>query len=131
MSSEFMARAKENGYGKFTDIGVNFSNWAKEVQNAREDLNVWIIWHPEKNADGTFKMKTVGAMIDNYLTMEGLMDMILYADCEKGTDGKMKYHFITNNDGKFPARTPSGMFEDIYIPNDLGFVKDQINKYYN
>lgn len=130
MSNEFMARAKESGYNKFSDIGVNFSNWSKEAQVSREDLKIWIIWHPEKDTLGNFKMKTVGNMIDNYLTMEGLMDIILYADVEKGADGKMKYQFITNNDGRFPARTPSGMFNDLYIPNDFGFVDSQIEEYY-
>ena len=131
MANEFMARAKESGYNKFTDIGVNFSNWMNAVKNSREDLKVWIIWHPEKSNDGSFKMKTVGTMIDNYLTMEGLMDMIFYADCEKGSDSKMDYFFVTNNDGKFPARTPSGMFEKLHVPNDLGYISTTIDNYYN
>lgn len=70
-------------------------------------------------------------MIDNYITIEGLMDIILYADCEKGADGKMKYFYITNNDGVFPARSPIGMFEEERIPNDLGLVADSIDKFYN
>ncbi len=131
MSIDFMRRAKESGYGKFTDIGVAFANWMLEAQNAREDLKVYIIWHPEKDKDGDYKMKTVGNMVDTYLTPEGLMDIILYANCEQGSDGKMRYYFVTNNDGKFPARSPIGMFNEVYIPNDLGIVSDAIDNFYN
>jgi hypothetical protein len=58
------------------------------------------------------------------------MDIILYADCEKGSDGKMNYYYVTNNDGEFGARSPIGMFDNIHIPNDLGLVTDKINEYY-
>lgn len=131
MSFDFMARAKEKGYDKFSDIGVAFGNWMMEAQNAREDLNVFIIWHPEKDSDGNLKMKTVGKMVDTYLTPEGLMDIIIYADCIKTSDGKMEYRFVTNNDGVFPARTPIGMFDDFYIPNDFGLVAKKIKEFYS
>lgn len=131
MGMEFMARAKEKGYDKFTDIGVNFTNWMIEAQNSRDNLKVFVIWHPEKDRDGAYKMKTVGNMLDNYLTPEGLMDIILYATCSKGSDSRMVYQYVTNNDGTYPARTPAGMFDDLYIPNDLGVVAKKINEYYN
>lgn len=131
MSLDFMARSKEKGYDKFVDIGVAFVNWMTEAQNSRPDLKVFVIWHPEADKNGEFKMKTVGAMIDNYLTMEGLMDIILYADCERGMDGKMEYYYITNNDGTYPARTPMDMFPESRIPNDLGIVVSAIEEYYN
>ena len=59
------------------------------------------------------------------------MDIILYADCEKGANGVMNYSYITNNDGTYPARSPIGMFEDGKIPNDLGYVAEKIDEYYN
>lgn len=41
----------------------------------------------------------------------------------------MEYQFITNNDGQFPAKSPIGMFKDLYIQNDLGVVSNLINEY--
>lgn len=58
------------------------------------------------------------------------MDIILYANCEKGSSGKMEYYYITNNDGVFPARSPQGMFEE-RIPNDLGYVAKKVDEFYN
>jgi hypothetical protein len=130
MSFEFMRRAKESGYNKFTDIGVNISKVTESARLTRKDLKVYFLWHPEI-VNGLMKMKTVGAMTDNYLTLEGLFTIILYTTVEKGTDNKMKYSFVTNNDGKYPAKSPVGMFNDLYIQNDLSLVSGLIDQYNN
>lgn len=124
-----MKRAKENGYNKFTDIGVNTNKIVESARNTRQDLKVYFMWHPEETKAGGLKMKTIGAMIDSYLTLEGLFSVILYTNVSKGADNKIKYEFVTNNDGTKPAKSPVGMFTELYIPNDLGFVAEQIDKY--
>ena len=128
MSFEFMARAKESGYGKFADIGVNMGKIVTAAKNTRTDLKVFFLWHPEEEKETGFKMKTVGKMIDDYLTLEGLFTVILYTSVSK-VDSKMKYEFITNNDGRHPAKSPIGMFSSIKIPNDLGLVSEAIDNY--
>lgn len=129
MAFEFMRRAKESGYNKFTDIGVNISKVAEAARNTRKDLKVYFMWHPEVDSEGQFKMKSVGNMVDNYLTLEGLFTVILYGRVTKGVDNKMKYEFVTNNDGQYPGRSPIGMFKEMYIPNDLGLVSKTIDSY--
>lgn len=131
MSFEYMRRAKETGYNKFTDIGVNISKIVESARNTRKDLKVYFLWHPEKDNSGNSKMKTVGAMVDSYLTLEGLFAVILYTRVTKGNDNKMLYQFVTNQDGQYPGKSPVGMFKDLYIPNDLGFVSETIDKYNN
>ena len=129
LSFEFMKRANEKGYQKFSDIGVNISKIVEAARNSRKDLKVFFLWHPEKTADGGLKLKTIGNMIDNYLTLEGLFTVILYGRVEKDLDGKINYQFITNNDGVYPAKAPIGMFPEIYIKNDLGLVSELIERY--
>ena len=129
MAFEFMRRAKESGYGKFSDIGVNVGKIAEAARTTRRDLKVYFLWHPERDSQGNLKMKTVGKMVDDYLTLEVLFSVVLYTKVEKGADGKMKYQFITNNDGTVPAKSPVGMFPTLAIPNDLGYVSDIIDKY--
>lgn len=128
MAFEFMSRAKETGYAKFADIGVNMAKVIEAARNTRKDLKVFFMWHPEQDRDTGYKMKTVGKMIDDYLTLEGLFTVVLYSKVVK-VDNKMKYQFVTNFDGEFPAKSPIGMFADIYIPNDLGLVAETIDKY--
>lgn len=129
MSFEFMRRAKEMGYNKFADIGVNMGKIVESARSTRSDLKVYFLWHPEQDKDTGFKMKTVGKMVDDYLTLEGLFTVVLYSKVSKGNDNKIKYEFVTNHDGEFPAKTPIGLFSDLYIPNDLGVISETIDKY--
>lgn len=131
MSFEFMRKAKESGYGKFADIGVNISKVVEAARTTRSDLKVYFLWHPEMDNMGNQKMKTVGKMVDDYLTLEGLFTVILYTNVSKGADNKPEYKFVTNNDGESPAKSPIGMFKELYIPNDLSFVSHSIDAYNN
>lgn len=131
MSFEFMRRAKEAGYGKFADIGVNIGKITEASRNTREDLKVYFLWHPEKDNMGNKKMKTVGKMCDDYLTLEGLFTVILYTKVSKGANDRVEYQFVTNNDGESPAKSPVGMFKDLYMPNDLSLVSKLIDSYNN
>jgi len=63
MAFEFMRRAKESGYGKFADIGVNTGKIVEAARNTRKDLKVYFLWHPEQDRDTGFKLKTVGKMV--------------------------------------------------------------------
>ena len=60
MAFEFMQRAKESGYGKFADIGVNLGKVITASKNSRNTLKVYFLWHPEQDRDTGYKMKTVG-----------------------------------------------------------------------
>lgn len=127
MAFEFMDKADKAGYAKFVDIGVNISNVIKAARNSTK--KVFFLWHPEEDMNGNMKMKSVGKMVDNYLTLEGLFTVILYTLVKK-EDDKIQYRFITNNIGELPAKSPVGMFE-IEIPNDLGYVIEKMDEYYN
>ena len=75
------------------------------------------------------KAKTIGKMIDNTLTLEGLFSIVLFGKVNKNDDGVLQYGFETQNSGENTCKSPMGMFEDLFIPNDLQFVKDCIDKY--
>jgi hypothetical protein len=128
MAYQFMSKALEEGYKKFAVIGADFSKVIKTATNARKDLKVFFLWHPEKSDTGVPKMKTVGKMVDDYLTLEGLFSVILYTKViKKGND--ISYTFVTNRDGSLPAKSPRGMFPTLEIPNDLGKVVKAIDAY--
>lgn len=131
MAFEFMRRAKETGYNKFTDIGVNMNKIIEAARTVREELKVFFLWHPEFDRDYGYKMKTVGKMVDDYLTLEGLFTIVLYSTVITGPDNRPQYYFVTNNDGIYPAKSPLGMFNELLIPNDLGKVSEIINIYNN
>lgn len=128
MAFEYLTRADENGYKKFSDIGKKTSEMFRTARDLREDLKVFVLWHPEISEDGEYKMKTVGKMIDSYLTLEGLFEIVLYTNVEVGDEGA-HYQFITNRTSRYPAKSPMGMFEEGVIPNDLQQVVNAVDNF--
>lgn len=127
MANEMFARAKENNYSKFTDMAVNFRTIVYHViHNTPDDVIVYFLHHPEYDANsGKFKAKTVGKMIDQYWTVEGSFNIVLYARVENG-----EYFFETQSPNETTtAKSPKGMF-DLRIPNDLGAVDKRIREFY-
>ena len=125
--NEMFDKAKDTGYGKFTDIAVHFRNLIHYINhNLPDDVIVYFLHHSETDSNtGKIKAKTVGKMLDNQLTVEGCFSIVLLASAE-GTE----HFFITQSDGYTTAKSPEGMF-DIRIPNDLKAVDTAIREYYN
>ncbi len=126
MAFDSFDRAKETGYGKFTDMAVSFEKLVEFCANDIDDnKTVYFLHHCETTDTGKQKAKTIGKMLDNQLTLEGLFLIVLFCV----TDGQ-SHKFITQSDGTTTAKSPMEMF-DIEIDNDLKFVDEQIRKYYN
>jgi hypothetical protein len=131
-SFEYFDRANEKGYDKFTQIAANLAQVAKMPKDLRDDLFVFFLTHSEESTDinghRKVKAKTIGKMIDNTLTLEGLFSIVLFGRVKKTEDALM-YGFDTQNNGENTCKSPMGMFEDSFIDNDLQLVKDCITKY--
>lgn len=126
MAFDSFDRAKETGYGKFTDMAVNFQQLIDFCINEIEDDKiVYFLHHCETTEQGKVKAKTIGKMLDSQLTIEGLFAIVLFCT----TDGNAHY-FVTQSDGQTTAKSPMEMFETI-IDNDLKFVDKTIREYYN
>lgn len=125
MAFESFDHAKETGYGKFTNMALNFRNLIDFiVRGTPDDVIVYLLHHTEITDDGKIKAKTLGKMLDNQLTVEGLFSIVLMATVEGS-----EHYFITNSDGTNPAKSPMEMFEP-KIDNDLKFVDTAIREYY-
>ncbi len=132
---EYFERAEEKGYDKFTSIAKNMASIAKLPIVLREDLHVFFLTHAEESQDlegrRRFKAKTIGKLVDNSLTLEGLYSIVLFGKVKKDKDGNINYVFETQNNGENTCKSPAGMFESFEIPNDLEFVKQAIINYEN
>jgi len=125
MCFESFEKVNETGYGKFTQNAKHFYNLIQYIISLPEDTIVYLLHHTEKNEKGMIKAKTIGKMLDNQLTVEGLFSIVLLAMADEG-----KYKFITQSDGTTTAKSPMEMF-DLEIDNDLKFVDDTIREYYD
>jgi hypothetical protein len=118
-------RAYEKGYDKFTQFAVDFKLLLDTITwGTSNDTVVYLLHHTETTETGAIKAKTIGKMLDQQLTVEGLFSVVLLAT----TDGE-HYKFITN--GQPPAKSPIGMFEQKEIDNDLKAVDETIREYWN
>lgn len=125
LTDMFMARAMEKGYEKFSIIGKKFFDLINYIKTLPEDVTVYIIMHTEACDDGKTRAKTIGKMLNDKVTLEGLFTTVLL--CQ--TDGK-KHVFVTQSDGTTTAKSPIDLF-DAEIPNDLCYVDEQIREYYD
>ena len=88
------------------------------------DVIVYFLHHTEVTAEGRIKAKTIGKMLDEKLTVEGLFAIVLMCV----SDG-ISHKFITQSDGYTTAKSPIDMFPK-EMDNDLKAVDDKIREYY-
>lgn len=125
MANEFMRRATERGYDKFTEIAQNFWNLINKVKELSDDQIVYFLAHIERDQNGNEKIKTIGKLLDEKITVEGMFTIVLKTNV---TDGV--YTFLTQNSGHDTVKSPIGMFKTFAIDNDLKYVDDKIRNYY-
>ena len=125
MTGEYMRTAKVTGYQKFTDMALNYYTLVKAAAALPSDKIVYFMGHSDTDANGNEKFKTIGKMLDEKVTLEGMFTIVLKTVV---TDGK--YQFSTRNSGQDTVKTPLGMFNDALIDNDLAMVDKTIREYY-
>ena len=132
---EYFDRANEKTYDKFTDIGASMARIARMPSILRDDLQIYFLTHAEvsQGIDGSrrVKAKTIGKLVDNALTLEGLFTIVLFGKVHKNKEGVLRYVFETVNDTENTCKAPPGMFDAPEIPNDLEIVRKAIVDYEN
>lgn len=126
MANEYMRQAKVTGYQKFTDIAQNFWMLVQVViRELPEDVIVYFLGHIERDQNGNEKFKTIGKMLDEKITVEGMFTVVLKTSIQDG-----RYLFSTRNSGNDTVKSPIGLFDEPYIDNDLKAVDTAIREYY-
>jgi hypothetical protein len=125
LANEFMRRSDEKGFDKFTDIGRHAWDVLNAATALADDRRVYILCHTATDDLGRTKMKTIGKLLDEKITPEGMVTICLRTVVRDGS-----YFFSTQNSGSDTTKSPMGMFEDLLIPNDLAAVDTAIADYY-
>lgn len=138
MRTEFFDRSKEVGFNKYNELADHFRKIIAKCGSLRDDLNIFMLLHTESiEADGSivgYKSSSVGKLLDKMYRPEENTAITLFAQPKFDDKGKATYGFYTHkmkvNGIEIPAKTPEGMFEEDWIPNDLGLVCKAMKEYY-
>lgn len=125
MGNEFMRRAFERGYDKFTEIARHAWDVVDKVRTLPNDVIVYILCHTDTDTEGIERLKTIGKLLDEKIFLEGMSTIVLKTNVSDG-----QYTFLTQNNGKDTVKSPAGMFPSYAIENNLKYVDEKIRNYY-
>lgn len=125
MVNEFMRRSDEKSFDKFSDIANHAWNVVVAASALPAHVRVYLLSHTQEDDYGKVKAKTIGKLIDEKITLEGLFTMVLRTQVQDGA-----YQFRTTNNGSDTVKAPMGMFDDEIIENDLAAVDQAVCDYY-
>lgn len=134
LSYEFVDRATEVGYTKFTELAQHAMEVLRYSESMRDDCKMIFLTHSENVGDAMnpkYSIKTIGKLLAEKVTLEGLFTYVFFTKVQEGDSGRMEYKFLTNTDGECVAKTPMGMFDDLLIDNDLNEIIKVIDAYNN
>lgn len=135
---EYFKLAQQKGYDKYTGFAVHMQQILKAIQECRDDIKVFLEYHVDSIMTDTgvieYKPSTVGKLLDAQYNILENIDIVLFTS-PRYDDKKITYGFITNRSidrtgAEVPAKSPIGMFDEEFIPNDLNLVVQKIDEYY-
>lgn len=125
MANEFMRRSGERGFDKFTEIAHHAWSLIMAAQEVQADTRVYFLSHTSTDDSGTVRAKTIGKLLDEKITVEGLFTIVL-----RSFTNDQGYFFSTQNNGFDTVKSPMDMFAEQHIENDLNAVDSVISEYY-
>ena len=130
MANEFMRRVldKETGaqaFTKYNEIAKFAWDICMAAQSTPDHVRVYVMSHTQQDEYGRTKIKTIGKLLDEKITLEGLFTIVMRSIRHDG-----QYLFTTQNSGSDTVKTPMGLFESETIDNDLDKVDQSIKQYY-
>lgn len=130
MDKTFIARKLGNdAYAKWNELAADtLPVITGNAESFRDDLFIVFNAHVEVNDNGVASLQTPGKLLEKSINIVSYFTYILHT-VPVMTDKGMEYRFLTNFNGKHEAKTPKGMFKDLFIPNDISKVIETIKTY--
>jgi hypothetical protein len=130
MANEFMRRVTDQEAGasafqKYNEIAKSAWDILNTASALPDHKRVYILSHTQTDDVGNVKIKTIGKLLDEKITIEGMVSIVLRTAAVNGN-----YLFSTRNSGHDTTKSPIGLFEEELIENDLAQVDAAIYAYY-
>jgi hypothetical protein len=125
-------RMKHKGFDVFNAYNGKIYEFFQALKTL-EGKYVFLTGHPEtlQDADGNviYRMSVKGKEWEG--RVEKVATCVLYADPQRKANGKgVEYRFLTNTDGRYPAKTPMEMFKTMHIGNDVAEIVKVYKSFY-
>lgn len=131
MSDSFLAQGTGNS---------GFERWkflARDVMHAiffkasqlPKDIKIILLHHVERDESGYQKFKIFGKLLADPLDPVSYVSIVLHSLILDDKPIEERYVFQTQQDSLREAKSPMGMFPDMFIPNDLDAVLTLIEQY--
>lgn len=130
MANEFMRRVTDQEAGtsafqKYNEIAKSAWDILTSASALPDHKRVYILSHTQTDDVGNVKIKTIGKLLDEKITIEGMVSIVLRTAAVNGN-----YLFSTRNSGHDTTKSPIGLFDEELIENDLALVDAAIYAYY-
>lgn len=123
LSNELLRKWNQTGFSKFSEVGFNGWNLVTTASTLPDDVHIYFMAHTMTGEDGITKVKTPGKLLDTY-SVEGMFSLVL-----RCVINDEKFFFATKNSGSDTVKSPPGMFDADFIPNDLAAVDKAITDF--
>ena len=132
-SQAYLKKARLQGFGKFVDIGLLYSDIINAALTSPLKYVILVI-HTEPIFDGNVivghQFTSIGKMVSQYVKNEGLVTILVHTDVTTDENGVAKYEFVTNRQDTILAKSPEGMLP-IRVENDVAQIIELAERYYN
>ena len=131
ITNTFMRGHSATGSGNaqfqfYNQMADNFWNLIMFINNKLpKDKIVYVMMHEQQDDFGNIRPKTIGKLLDDKVTIEGMFTIVLRA--VKDSQG---YAFMTQSEDMAVSKSPMGMFDSERIDNDLVIVESAIRDFY-
>ena len=127
-----------DGFAKYVAFANEFMDLIDTCKRLPNDIKVVITSHEDvaETSSGesnpperTFKIPA-GRFTKEKIVPEGLFTIVLWGSVVERPEGN-EYRFRTQKGAGTQAKSPLGMFDDMFIPNDYVEVFNKIDEFYN
>ena len=128
MVEDEFSRAKEVGYGKFTDVAVNMNTVFQKIRSKESDQTFYVLAHPEDRDDihPNLEFRISAGKMSKKFPIGAMTNIVLEALMTE--DGEFVFSTKTNGLG---VKSPEDMFPTPDVPNNLREVDKIIREYYS
>lgn len=129
LNSFSLPKTRDSEFNLYKQIGYDMFCIIKSAIALNPNKFVIFLSHSETDENGKTRIKTIGKLLNEKITIEGLFDEVFTTVVHGDKPVEERFCFRTHTNGSDTTHTPLGMFEEDEVPNDLYAITETIKKF--